>query len=239
MVGEYKAFITEQPNLEIKEYEVSNDKGISADLKIVSADVKASKSYKARVDESYLYDCAQFEKALIGRDDFYDFTVSSNYDISTVPTRSIIKMDGFIEIPEDFDLVKMIEIFKPFIIESNKFQKMEETNKMALTTILDSANATKIPLVFEGENTLFCSRILQDNMMISYEDISEIDNSVTVLGRITSSFVDKSKPYYDPLKDFLFLNRRMRKSIGNRGQEFNPIYVDEQYRMIEVLAIYI
>ena len=30
---------------------------------------------------------------------------------------------------------------------------------MALQTFLGSANAAKIPLVFEGEDTLFCSKI--------------------------------------------------------------------------------
>ena len=73
-IAEYKSIINGKPNLEIEEYDVSNDRGINADLKLVSADVKASKSYKARVQESDLYDCDQFEKSLVGRDDYYDFT---------------------------------------------------------------------------------------------------------------------------------------------------------------------
>ncbi len=237
-IAEYRSIISGKPNLEIEEFDVSNDRGINADLKLVSADVKASKSYKAKVQESDLFDCDQFEKALIGRDDYFDFTVSSDCDITTVPNRSIIKMDGFIEVPEDFDIVKMIDIFKPFIIEMNQHKEMEETSKMALQTFLGSANATKIPLVFEGEGILLCSKVLQESLIISYEELSEIDDTVTVLARVTSSFISCSKPYYDPLKDFMSLNRMMRKSIGERGKEFSPIYVDEQYRMIEVLAIY-
>lgn len=238
MVAEYKSLISGTPNLEIGEYDVSNDKGINADLKIVSADVKASKSYKAKVQESDLYDCSQFEKALSGRDDYFDFTASSIYDISTVPSRSIIKMDGFMEVPEDFDMMKLIDTFKPFIMGSGQFQELEETSKMALQTFLGSAKATKIPLVFEAENALLCSKVLQDNMNISYEELSEIDDSVTILARVTSPFVSSSKPYYDPLKDFISLNRMMRKSLGNRGKEFSPIFVNEQYRTIEILAIY-
>ena len=124
-VAEYKSVISGKPNLEIEEYDVSNDKGIIADLKLVSADVKASKSYKAKVQESDLYDCDLFEKMLIGRDDYFDFTISSDYDITTVPNRSIIKMDGYIEIPEDFDMMKVIDAFKPFILNMNQFQDME------------------------------------------------------------------------------------------------------------------
>lgn len=237
-VAEYKSVISGKPNLEIEEYDVSNDKGIIADLKLVSADVKASKSYKAKVQESDLYDCDLFEKMLIGRDDYFDFTISSDCDITTVPNRSIIKMDGYIEIPEDFDMMKVIDAFKPFILNMNQFQDMEEASRMALQTFLGSANAAKIPLVFEGEDTLFCSKIFQENMTISYEELSEIDENITILARVTSQFVSSTKPYYDPLKDFMALNRMMRKSMGDRGKEFSPIYVDDQYRMVEVLAIY-
>ena len=95
-VAEYKSVISGKPNLEIEEYDVSNDKGIIADLKLVSADVKASKSYKAKVQESDLYDCDLFEKMLIGRDDYFDFTISSDYDITTVPN-DIKKMEDEIE----------------------------------------------------------------------------------------------------------------------------------------------
>lgn len=237
-VAEYKSIISGKPNLEIEEYDVSNDKGINADLKIVSADVKATKSYKAKVQESDLYDCDLFEKMLAVRDDYFDFTISSDYDISTIPNRSIIKMDGYIEIPEDFDMVKLIEVFKPFIMNMDQFKEMEETSKMALQTFLGSANATKIPLVFEGENALFCTKLFQDNMIIPYEELSEIDENVTILARVTSQFVSNTKPYYDPLKDFMSLNRMMRKSMGDRGKEFSPIYVDAPYRILEVLAIY-
>ena len=237
-VAEYKTVISGKPNLEIDEYDVTNDKGISADLRLVSADVKAAKSYKAKVQESDLFDCDQFEKMLTGRDDYFDFTVSADFDISTVPSRSIIKMDGYIEIPEDFDMVKVIDAFKPYLMQMGELQNMEETSKMALQTFLGSANAAKIPLVFEGENTLFCSKIFQENMTISYEELAEIDDSVTILARVISLFVNSSKPYYDPLKDFISLNRMMRKAMGNRNEEFKPIYADDQYRMLEILAIY-
>lgn len=147
-------------------------------------------------------------------------------------------MDGYIEVPEDFDMVKVIDLFKPYLMQMEQFEDMEDASKMALQTFLSSASATKIPLVFEGENTLFCSKVNQDNMIISYEDLSEIDDTVTILARVTSAFVSYSKPYYDPLKDFLALNRMMRKSMGDIGKEFGPIYADDQYRMLEILAVY-
>ena len=232
-MAEYKSIINGKPYLEIEEYDVSNDRGINADLKLVSADVKASKSYKARVQESDLYDCDQFEKVLAGRDDYYDFTISSDFDITTVPNRSIIKMDGFIEIPEDFDIVKMIETFKPFIMGMDQLQDMEETSKLALQTFLGSANAAKIPLVFEGEGVLLCSKVLQENLTISYEDLSEVEDTVTVLARVTSSFVNSSKPYYDPLKDFMSLNR-----ITTERDDYITYYANKKFVVDETSVFF-
>ncbi|MDO5139696.1 MAG: hypothetical protein Q4D71_14710, partial [Oscillospiraceae bacterium] len=81
----------------------SNDKGVSVDLKAVSADTKASKKYVAKVIESMLYDCYEFEKLLTGRDDYFDLTQSCEFDLSTIPRGSIIKVDAFLEVPENFD----------------------------------------------------------------------------------------------------------------------------------------
>ena len=60
-IDEYKAVIKGQKNLEVEEYEVSNDKGVQVDLKAFGADAKASKTYKAKVQESLLYNCDEFE----------------------------------------------------------------------------------------------------------------------------------------------------------------------------------
>lgn len=63
-IDEYRSVIKGQRNLEVEEYEVSNDKGIQVDLKAFGADAKASKTYKAKVQESLLYNCDEFEKTL-------------------------------------------------------------------------------------------------------------------------------------------------------------------------------
>ena len=50
--------------------------------------------------------------------------------------------------------------------------------------------------------------------------------------------VKSQKAFYDPLKDFMTLNRVMRRSIEGRTDGLNEIYADKDYRTIEVLAIY-
>lgn len=237
-INDYKAIINGRRNVSVEEYAVTNDKGANGGLSFLKADVKATKSYKGKIQESDLYDCDEFEKMLDGRDDYVDFTLSADCDIATVPNKSIIKVDGFIEIPEEFDVVKLIDLFKPMLMKSDSLHNVDEMGRTALCSILNDAHASKIPLVFECEGELFCSKIQQKHLLIDYEELSEIDTEVTILARIISSCVNKSKPYYDPLKDFISLNRMMRKAIGERQKEMSPMYVDTNYRNIEILAIY-
>lgn len=237
-INDYKALITGKPGLKIEEYSVSNDKGLSADFKVLGADVKSAKSYTAKIQESNLYDCAEFEKLLSGRDDFYDITANPDYDISTIPNKCIIKVEGFIEIPEEFDMVKLIDAFKPMLLNANQFGGLEKDKREALEVIFANAQATKIPIQLDSDSALLCGKLLQQNLQIDYEELSDFDDEVTVLARVITPVLDKTKAYYDPLKDFMKLNRMMRKAINKSGNQFTPLFADTNYRTIEILAVY-
>ena len=76
-------------------------------------------------------------------------------------------------------------------------------------------------------------------MISDYEELEEFeDEQVTVLGRIASGIIREDKAYYDPLKDFISLNRMMRKSVKDRGDGLQPLFLDRKYRQIDILAIY-
>ena len=237
-IDEYKSIITGKKNVEISEYQVSNDKGMNLDLKVIGADAKANKTYTAKIKESLLYECQEFEKLLFGRDDYFDFSISGDYDIESVPRGYIIKIDAFINIPENFDLMKTIDQFKPFLL--NFFDEEDRDNSKILKNFFGSAKATKIPLLIDFDEYLLCSKIKEDNLLIQYEEIEELEGTeITILARCSSShFTKQSKAFYDPLKDFLTLNRMMRKSIDEKGSELSPIYADKDYKTIDVLAIY-
>lgn len=55
---------------------------------------------------------------------------------------------------------------------------------------------------------------------------------------MSGNMINAKKSFYDPLKDFMTLNRDMRRSIDGRADGLYEIYADEDYRMIEILAIY-
>lgn len=237
-IDEYKSIIRGQRHLEVEEYQISNDKDANIGLKLASTEIKASKSYKARVVESMLYDCDEFERMLEGRDDFFDFTRESGLDIETVTKRSIIKINAFLEIPDGFDLMRLIDTFKPLLLDSIENGSSEKANNEAVRTIFGNAKATKIPVIADAENYLLCSKLYQNCLISEYEEYEELDEEVTLLARLASDVIDRTKAFYDPLKDFLTMNRVLRRSMNDRGKELTPITVDKEYRKIDILAIY-
>ena len=129
-IDEYRAVVKGQKNLQIDEYEVSNDKGVQIDLKAFGADAKASKTYRAKVQESLLYNCDEFEKMLMRRDDFFDFTQSEDYDLTTMSRGTIIKFDGYMSVymsdeDEKSDAFTFSQITKESQISLDKYDNKQ------------------------------------------------------------------------------------------------------------------
>lgn len=236
-ISEYRSVILRQQSLKVKEYEVQSDKFTKLNLKFIGGDLKGSKKYTAEVEESLLYNCDNFEKLLYDRDDFFDFT-TQKFDIKTIG-RGIIKFNGYMFVPQEFDITQTIQKFKPFLIDSISSEHVDETEQKVFKTLFESTD-TKIPIILELEDALMCSKLISSNMLIEYEDLEEFEElEITIVARVTSaSLVGKNKPFYDPLKDFMKINRLLRRSIGERTEGLYEIYADQDYKTIEVLAIY-
>ena len=238
-IDDYSAIISNGKRVKIEEVEVSKDVGgnIGNSSLPLSFGTKAEKKYVAKMTESLLYDCVEFEKALEDRDDFFDFTKKDSFDIMTVPRGSIIKVDALIEIPEQFDAVQMLDEFKPFFLSSFDEQLPDMSWKDAVKCIFDNSEATRMPVVAEAEDTLLCGKLCQEYVISDYSDFEELDESIILLARVSSDVIDSEKPFYDPLKDFMKLNRMMRRGM-KRQDNLMPICVDKEYRKIDIIAIY-
>ena len=238
-ISEYRTAIRGKRDIDIKEYEIERDKGMQIDLRALGFDTKASKTYRAEIQESLLLNCNEFEKLLNHREDFFDFTQSYEYDIQTVNRGAIIKLDGCVEIPEEFDIVQTMMKFKPALVNELSNNIANSTEKLALDMLLEMSD-TKVPILINFDNQLLCSKLISNNMTIKYEELEEYEElEVTIIAKmISSNVVDAQKPFYDPLKDFMTLNRTLRRSMGERGEGLHAIYADGDYRMIEMLAIY-
>lgn len=238
-INEYSAVVKGQKNLQIDEYEVTNDKSIQTGFKVIGADAKSNKTYKAKVQESLLYNCDEFEKMLMDREDFFDFTQSEDYDLTTMRRGTIIKFDGYINIPEEFDYTQTIDRFKPLVVSSIVDDSMDESEQETIKSFFEVTH-TKIPVLIDLNGQLMCSKLISNSMLVKYEEMEEYEElEVTIIARIISSgMVNSKKAFYDPLKDFMTLNRVMRRSIEGRTDGLNEIYADKDYRTIEILAIY-
>ncbi len=241
-VGEYTSLITGKKQIEVSEYEVAKGKGIGVDFSGIKADASADKKYTAKVTESALYDCNEFEALLEKKkegEDYFDFTESSEFELKTVPRGSIIKIDANISIPESFDMMQLVEQFKPFLISAMQNQTADENEQSALESLISGANASKIPVIIDSnEDILLCSKLNKDLLTIDIQEFVDTDEEVTILARVSSRVIEEKKPFFDPLKDFLSLNRAARKSIDSKNKSIEPIKVDEDYRTLDVLAIY-
>ena len=230
-INEYKSVLIGEKNVKINQINVSDDKGIGVNIPIANGSVKASKSYSAEVQESLLLECNKFEELLCEKKiDYSDFTVSNQYDIETTPRGYIIKFDGFLEIPDGFYVSETLHKYKKFFIsEDEEFAALLE-NK-----------SPRIPLLIELDGNLLCAKIDIDKLKIDYVELEGYENiEITFLARMISNRkTEKNKSIYDPLKDYITLNRQLRRQFAsNRPEELAEIYSDEDYYEIEIIAMY-
>ena len=237
-ISDYSSIILGNHDLKVNNYEFQSQNSGILDLKYIVAGLKGSKKYTAEVKESILYNCKRFESLLRDRDDFFDFTIES-FDIKTIGRSNIVKFNGLINVPEEFDMTQTIQKFKPLLMDSISTDFQNETEKKLFQTFFES-NDTKIPVIIELGDYKACSKLNSSNMLIEYEELEEFEElETTIIARtLSADLVSKTKPFYDPLKDFVKLNRSLRRSVGERTDGLYEIYTDVDYKAIEILAIY-
>lgn len=238
-VSDFGAIIKGSKNIKIEKMDIVNDKGANITLPAVGGNIKASKSYEATIEESILFDCREFEKLLVGRDDYFDFTENVGLDIATLGRGHIIKFDSTIKVPEEFDLTQTIAQFKPYLISSIS-KDMDSDEGAAFSAFFESANP-KIPIIAECDDVVLSAKIDSKFLMVDYAQMEEYESlEVSILARVISTnIVSASKAIYDPLKDFISLNRAIRRSLtDNRPDGLKELFNDEDYKVIEILAIY-
>lgn len=237
-IMDYRAIAQGEKNIKIGKVDISNAKDANLKLPIAGGEIRATKSYEATIEESDLFDCAEFESILSGCDDYFDFT-EGDYDLGTLTRGHIIKFESTIHVPEEFDMTQTIAQFKPYLMSSIS-KDMDSDEQAAFRVFFESENP-KIPIVSECQDFVLCSKIDSKLLKIDYAQLDEYESlEVTILARIlSSSSVSMQKAIFDPLKDFISLNRAIRRSMSSdRPDGLKELYIDEDYRNIEIIAIY-
>lgn len=189
-------------------------------------------------DVSFDYD--QFEASLetLGGESYFDCVLNADYDLPTVPPMKLARICSNFIIPETFDLVTLMEQYKPLIMD--RMKASSSSDQEAIESILGQASAD-IPFVVELDDFSIAGKLKAKYLLEPYaslEDYSE--QEVYMLCKIVGLVHKDQVEIFDPLKDFIRLPRVMRRKIGDNGKTagLEKIFVEGPVLKVEVIAIY-
>ncbi|MEG1565975.1 MAG: hypothetical protein RR342_04520 [Bacilli bacterium] len=239
-VAQYAALLKNEKNMQLKNVKIRDHKTIGGKVPVIHGEHEKYEEYAGEILENNLSDCDEFEKLLEKRmeGDYFDFT-EQDYDFETLPRSSIIKFESSIEIPEGFDMMHIINDFRPQIIAAIA----EIENKDIITSILGK-KTTKIPINFiikNEKNILGFSKINSNNLCVDIETIEEgeYDSAIVIAKFKSKKRVEGEEVVFDVMKDLFSMNRALRKQSGNAKIEgMENIIIAKDYFSLEILAIY-
>lgn len=188
--------------------------------------------------DSVAYDA--FESALVAHaeDDYFDL-LSGGCDLDTLPPMSIFRCSGYVEIPESFDTFAMVSEFVQPLKKCGlmSFEGDPATTEFALSFF--EQTKADIPILISGNEITISSKLKTSCIMGSdYRIIEDVeDEEVFVLCKVHSYLRSSSVVIFDPKKDFLKLNRAIRRSMEETS-DLEPIRMDGPILKAEVIAIY-
>lgn len=241
-ITEYKSLIERKKAVAVKSVKISNEKVGKAHVSILSGGIAGKSELDGEILDNYLLDCEEFENLLIDRDDYYDFTDAS-FDIETVPRSSIIRFDCTFNIPSEFDILDLINQFKPMLVNSIDTKSDEESE---MIRALLGKESTKIPIFIENEqdfsNRLGFAKINSNYLCCDINSLEDFENeTVTIIAKYISKKDVNNTPVviYDVMKDLFSMGRAIRRQLpSSQIDGINNISISENFMTLEVLAIY-
>lgn len=243
-VQENLELVSRKKTIQLSKITVESDKNVGLNVGVVDLGAKGRTSIEGEYRENAMLDCLSLEAQLKGRDDFFDFVEGDiSYTLSTVPASSIIKIRGVLGIPDGADLINLAEQFWPHILESIECRDAQE--RELLNTVLGK-NKIRLPMLAEVEGQeeykLLFSKLRFTNFLIDVDELEEYENSeVTILGRVLCKKEIRDSGYvaYDIYRDFLGLNRALRKEIKpDENLPFKNIELEESFVEVDIIGMY-
>lgn len=204
----------------------------------VEAKFEDEQKKKETIDVFGVYD--EFEKRLkdIEGETYFNL-LDKDYDLSSIPPMSLLKCVGYVSIPEQFDALSLFSEYAPALSQAGLLQ----SNNTAITDefILSFFNQEQadIPIIVEG-NEITISAKLKTNCFpySSYQILEDTEiEEMTLLCKVFSHFDSGEITFFDPGRDFLKLNRALRRSIKD-VPELEPLTIQGPLIKVEVLSIY-
>lgn len=243
-IAEYSALLEGKKHIAIKNVKVNSGKSIGAKVSVLSGEINGSNEMEGEIVENLLLDCNEFERLLESKsENFYFDFLKDDYDSETIPKTSIIRFEGIFKIPEEFDMMHLINEFKPMLVSSMNLQNPQEEE---LFNKFFAKESTKIPSFLESdslEERMGFAKLNSSSLLQELEHLEDFeDEEVTIIAKVLSKKdMVGNKPIivFDIMKDFFSLGRGIRRQMGETELEGVPsIKSNENILLLEVLAIY-
>lgn len=242
-VAEYKAVLEGKKHVAIKNVKISSSKSLEAKISVLSGGIGGSNEMEGELVDNLLLDCNEFENLLDknGGENYFDFT-EGNFDIETITKTSIIKFEGILKIPNEFDMMDLITQFKPLLISSMQLGNPQEEE---IFKSIFAKESTKIPLFIESETfekNIGFAKLSSTELISNFETLEDYEEEdLTFIAKVNSRKKYNNSPIvvFDIMKDLFSISRGLRRQMGNtevKGME--NIKVESDVMELEILAIY-
>lgn len=170
--------------------------------------------------------------------DYFDCVLNCEYDLTTIPAMKLLRICNSFEIPEAFDVVTLIDQFKPMLIGQIETKSIGEQE--ALMSVLGNASAD-IPFVIEHDDITISGKLNTKFLCEDYASLEDYaDQDVYMLCKVVGIVRKDLVEIFDPLKDFIRLPRAMRRQMSAAGNStgLDKIIIGGPVLKVEVIAIY-
>lgn len=213
---------------------------LTAGVKSLGVNGATETSIDSEFENDVSFDYDQFERQLdqLQGEDYFDFVLHDEYDLTTVPPMKLIRICSGFEIPEAFDIVKLIEQFKPMLM--GQITTSSTGEQEALEEILGKASAD-IPFTVELDDVVISGKLNAKYLYEEYASLEDyVDQDVYMLCKVIGMMRKDTVEIFDPLKDFIRLPRVMRREMMKSGGSIgvDKIFVNGPVLKVEVIAIY-
>ena len=164
--------------------------------------------------------------------------LNCEYDLTTIPSMKLLRICNSFEIPEAFDVVTLIDQFKPMLI--GQIETKSTGEQEALMSILENASAD-IPFVIEHDDITISGKLNTKFLCEDYASLEDYaDQDVYMLCKVVGIVRKDLVEIFDPLKDFIRLPRAMRRQMSAAGNStgLDKIIIGGPVLKVEVIAIY-
>lgn len=144
-VAGYSALLKGERQVNIGKVRKNTSKSVRGGMPLASGNYDNVDEVEGEIVDNPIFDCNEFEELLEknSKDNYFDMTEDEEFDIETIPKTAIIRFEGKFNIPEEFDMMDLINDFKPMLTKQMDIENNEEEE---IFNKIFGKESTKIPM---------------------------------------------------------------------------------------------